>query len=59
MAENSRYVLPTVDIVHPDGADKGRLTINESDFDPAKHVRWTDRKPASDAKPKPRRSEPE
>lgn len=59
MADHSRYVLPTVDIVHPDGAEKGRLTINASDFDPAVHVKWADRKPAADAKPKPRRSEAE
>lgn len=63
MPDHSRYVLPTVDIVHPDGADKGRLTINESDFDSAIHVKWADRKPASDPKadprPKPRRSDVE
>ena len=57
MSDHSHYVLPTVDIVHPDGV--GRLTINASDFDPALHVKWDDRKPPSDPKPKKRASEAE
>ena len=37
--------LATVEIVHPDGAEKGSIVINESDFDPAVHTRWSERKP--------------
>lgn len=35
--------LATVEIVHPEGIEKGSLTINESDFDPAVHTRWSER----------------
>lgn len=42
----------TVKVVHGDGY----MIINESDFDPDKHVRWSDKpKPAAKA-PKPRRA---
>ena len=32
-------LLPTVEIVHPDGAEHGTIRINASDFDPAIHQR--------------------
>ena len=49
--------LATVEIVHPEGIEKGSLTINESDFDPAVHTRLADAARKVATKPKKPTSE--
>ncbi|HXE59550.1 MAG TPA: hypothetical protein VN607_02545 [Gemmatimonadaceae bacterium] len=49
--------LATVEIVHPEGAEKGSIMINESDFDPAVHTRLADAARKVATKPKKPASE--